>query len=173
VILVAAWIALRQVREARRLREETHRPFVVVDVEADDFVFMLTVSNIGTSLARDVELSFDPPLESSIEHIDFSEIKMLTEGIATFAPGRVLRTLLDSATSRDQAKYPDVHYVRVTYADETRRRRLTKPRSSTLGFSGTCPRSGARASTMCTVSWRRSDARSKAGRLHWVVACES
>ena len=56
--------AVKQVREAQRLRFETERlrrsqwrPFVVVDVEPG-WILYLTIENIGTTLARNVQFSF-------------------------------------------------------------------------------------------------------------------
>lgn len=51
VLAVAAVVAWRQVREARRLREQQIRPFVVVDFEVDRSLFFLAISNVGTTLA--------------------------------------------------------------------------------------------------------------------------
>lgn len=96
VVLIAAVIfALRQVREARVLREEQNRPFVVVDVQSDPgSLVYLEVVNMGTSLARDVRIEIDPPLESAID-IPVGKLKMLSEGIATLAPGKKYRSLFD------------------------------------------------------------------------------
>jgi hypothetical protein len=50
VLGIFAWI---QVLQARRLREEQARPFVIVDFEPG-FLVYLTVENIGRTMARDV-----------------------------------------------------------------------------------------------------------------------
>jgi hypothetical protein len=96
VLLVAAGVAWYQAKEARRLREDQSRPFVVIDV---DFVgtseLFLFVRNLGTSLARDVRIVIDPPLKSSIEDIEVAKFKMLSDGITTLAPGKELRTFFD------------------------------------------------------------------------------
>lgn len=49
VLIVAAFIAFRQVREARRLREAQAQPFVVVDFEADQQTqaIYIVISNAG------------------------------------------------------------------------------------------------------------------------------
>jgi integrase-like protein len=69
-------IAFGQVKEARRTREDEHRPFVVVDLETDDFIFMLAVTNLGTTLARDVSITITPALDSSVAGTDLSKIKL-------------------------------------------------------------------------------------------------
>ena len=66
VYIVLGGFAWRQVHEARRLREEQARPFVIVDFEPD-FLVYLTVENIGRTVARDVTIQFDKPLPSTLE----------------------------------------------------------------------------------------------------------
>src|SRR5215218_5772519 len=62
VLGIFAWI---QVLQARRLREEQARPFVIVDFEPG-FLVYLTVEDIGRTMARDVIIRFDKPLESTL-----------------------------------------------------------------------------------------------------------
>ncbi len=123
VLVVAALVAWYQVREARRLREQQIRPFVVVDfdVEGWNTNVYLEVSNLGSSLARDVRIEIDPPLESAID-IDVASLKMLNEGIATLAPGKIYRTFFDMGFRRDEAKLRMTYLATVTYTDETGKR---------------------------------------------------
>jgi len=120
VLIAAAAVAWRQVREARRLREQQIRPFVVVDFEVEGWNtnVYLEVGNLGASLARDVRIDIDPPLESAID-IDVGSLKMLNEGIATLAPGKVYRTFFDMGFRRDEAKLRMTYEATVTYTDET------------------------------------------------------
>jgi hypothetical protein len=58
VAVLAARAAFRQVREARTLREEQARPFVVVDFTLNpttNFFFDIVVKNIGATLASNVK----------------------------------------------------------------------------------------------------------------------
>lgn len=65
VLVIAAMVAWSQAREARLLREQQSRPFVVIDFSIERAVeTYLEVSNLGNSLARDVELEIAPPFES-------------------------------------------------------------------------------------------------------------
>lgn len=124
VLVVAAIFAWRQVKEARELREEQNRPFVVVDFDVEDgYMVYLEVVNMGTSLARDVRIEIDPPLESAID-IEVGKLKMLSEGIATLAPGKKLRTFFDMSFRRAEADrdYKMNHTARVRYSDEKRKR---------------------------------------------------
>jgi len=121
VLAVAAAVATRQVREARRLREAHTRPFVVVDFEIEGVLIFLTISNLGTTLARDVHLQIDPPLSSAIDN-PLIDMKVFREGIPTLAPGKVIRTLFDSGLQRRPAGLPDTYSVVARYTDQDRRR---------------------------------------------------
>jgi hypothetical protein len=125
VLLVAAAVAWYQAREAKRLREDRNRPFVFIDVE---FVgaseLYLFVRNLGTSLARGVKITIDPPLRSSIDDIDVSKFKMLADGITTLAPGKELRTFFDQGFRRHESGLPLVYAARITYSDDRGTRRF-------------------------------------------------
>lgn len=128
VLVVAAVVAWRQVREARELRLEQNRPFVVVDFDLDEskgYLIFFEVTNMGTSLARDVQIEIDPPLESAID-VAVDKLKMLNEGIATLPPGKKLRTFFDMSFRRneDRLDLPMNHKATVRYADEKRKRRF-------------------------------------------------
>ena len=71
VAVLAAVFAYVQVRQARRLRQEQARPFVVVDFESSPAwqnAIQLVIQNIGQTVATDVLVSFDPLLESTQKH---------------------------------------------------------------------------------------------------------
>lgn len=123
VVLVAAAIYARhQALEARQLREETNRPFVVVDVQSDPgSLVYLEVVNMGTSLAHDVRIEIDPPLESAID-IDVGKLKMLNEGIVTLAPRKKYRTFFDTGPRRNKSGLPMSYVATVTYTDEKGKR---------------------------------------------------
>jgi hypothetical protein len=130
VLLIAALVAGWQVLEARRLRLERNRPFVVVDFDIDmskGYLIFFEVANTGTSLARDVQIGVDPPLESAID-IDVGKLKMLNEGIATLPPGKKLRTFFDMSFRRneDRPDLPMTYTATVHYADEKRTREFTE-----------------------------------------------
>lgn len=54
ILVVAGGIALWQVTEARKLRLERSRPFVVLDLEIHQTIAEFIIKNIGTTLARNV-----------------------------------------------------------------------------------------------------------------------
>jgi hypothetical protein len=130
VLLIAALVAGWQVLEARRLRLERNRPFVVVDFDIDmskGYLIFFEVTNTGTSLARDVQIGVEPPLESAID-IDVGKLKMLNEGIATLPPGKKLRTFFDMSFRRneDRPDLPMTYTATVHYADEKQTREFTE-----------------------------------------------
>ena len=93
VYVVIGVLILGQVREARLLRQSELRPFVVVDFDSSPAhgAIMLTISNYGRTLARNVRFQFRPALSSSIEvnHPDrVSKVRLLTDGIRRWHPVR-------------------------------------------------------------------------------------
>lgn len=131
VLVLAAFVAWRQVAEARQLREEQARPFVVVDFEIDhDGLIYVVVSNLGRTMARDVRLTFNPEPSTSLDKEDdpddppFREAKMLKEGIPSLAPGKRIPAMFDYGMNRAKTKdrYPDVYEVTVEYEDSAGRR---------------------------------------------------
>ena len=130
---VAAFVAWRQVEEARRLREEQSRPFVVMDFDTEGALLFLTVSNIGTSLARDVRFEIEPRLSSAVINT-LDEMKMLRDGISTLAPGKTIRTLFDSAIQRNETQLPDTYRVVTRYSDQDGRRHFEEATDLDLGI---------------------------------------
>jgi hypothetical protein len=120
ILAAAAVFAWRQVGEARRLREEQIRPFVVIDFEIERFLVFLAVSNLGTTLARDVRFEITPPFQTAIEN-PLADMKMLRDGIPSLAPRKSIRTLFDSLVDRKPGELPDLYAVTVRYYDEAGR----------------------------------------------------
>lgn len=119
VALAAAIIAYRQVQEARRLREDQARPYIVIDVltaETSPIIIELSIRNIGTTAARDVRFEFTPPIASTL-YADLMEWAIFKEGVGTMPPGREIRALFDSGPDRLEADLPKRYDVMVTYTD--------------------------------------------------------
>lgn len=122
VLVAAALVGWNQVREARRLREQQSRPFVVIDFDIERGVeTYLEVANLGNSLARNVTFEIIPPLKSSID-VQVEKFKMLNEGIATLAPGKRYRTFFDTGFQRIGSDLPLTYEVIVRYRDQDARR---------------------------------------------------
>lgn len=118
VLLMAAGVAGWQVVEARKLRLQQNRPFVVIDFEVEaGYLIYLEITNLGTSLARDVRIEIDPPLKTTTE-IHLEDMKMLNEGVPTLAPGKKLKTLYDLFNRRNDDSLPSTHTAMLHYTDE-------------------------------------------------------
>jgi hypothetical protein len=127
------------VREARRLREAQAQPFVVVDFEADQQTqaVYIVISNVGSTMARDVHMTFDPPLTSSLDSnpnvVPPRELKPLSEGIASLPPGKQIRVMFDMFTQRAADAYPDVYDVHVRFRAPALKRRMSDDTMLDLG----------------------------------------
>lgn len=80
-------------------------------------LFNLVIENSGATVARDVRLSFTPPLESSNEHVDLESTVLLTEGIPMLPPGRQVRAFFDAAHDRKGRGLPMHYDVEVALKD--------------------------------------------------------
>lgn len=104
--LLALIFAGLQVREANKTRKAQAQPFVVVSLEpsrTSSFIIELVIENIGSTLARDVKFSFDPPLKSALYDDALEGSFLLREGIPTMPPGMRLARIFDSAIERREA----------------------------------------------------------------------
>jgi hypothetical protein len=139
LLIVAASIAFWQVNEARRLREAQAQPYVVVSLESDPdhpWAISIVVKNIGTTVARNIHLDFDPPLASTLDKdsdrrmIDWIAIR---DGIPTLVPGQSMGMLFDSLLSRyadiDSNEFPRKTSVTVSYTGDITKRERNQPYS--------------------------------------------
>lgn len=128
VLAAAAIVAWFQVREARRLREASLRPFVIVDFETEQQAIYLVVSNIGATMARDVQISFDHPLEVAIGQQKDGPPTIrrfedqLAAGIPSLAPTKRLATLFDVANHRTEGAYRDTYIASIQYRGDITRK---------------------------------------------------
>lgn len=116
VAVVAATVALGQLREAQKTRKEQTQPNVVVFAENDPvhWTFQdLVVKNFGLTPAHDIHLSFDPELVVA-PHSDISTGERVTHlsypnAIPFLAPGQEWRTAWDSGVARAEhhRRHPD------------------------------------------------------------------
>jgi hypothetical protein len=121
VLVVAALIAWRQVNDARRVREERARPFVVMDIEVFQTISEFKITNLGPTIARNVRFSFNPPLQSSRDGNDgvtpIAETNLFKIGIPSLAPGKEIVALFDQLPERLSRGLPDDYEVTVSYDD--------------------------------------------------------
>lgn len=108
VALAAAGYAFSQVQEARQLRLDQARPFVVVDFEPSPVghPFMdLVIQNIGTTLAQDVRITFDPPLKTTFDKDSgpippLAGASLFAHPIPSIPPGKRYAVLFDHMPDR-------------------------------------------------------------------------
>jgi hypothetical protein len=128
VAVVAAGFAWAQVRHARKLREEQAKPYVVVGFEPSPVwanAINLYVENIGSTVASDVQIRFDRPLESKVRTEDINDSKLFREGISTMPPGMRLETLFDLTHERYDTDLPMAYQATVSYLGLGSRREET------------------------------------------------
>ncbi len=147
IYVVIGLFAWRQVREARKLRVEQARPFVIVDFEPG-FLVYLTVENLGRTMARDVSIRFDKPLESTLTgrlpgRRELDESPLFREPIPALPPGKKIRVLFDQINDRLKAGLPLTYDVELRYRGPTGRKEWTEPYRLDLGmYLGSEPAKG-------------------------------
>jgi hypothetical protein len=92
------------------------RPEVIVDVVFDDGLFFLSVANIGDRPALDVQTTFNRKLVGLGGKRDVAALPLFRR-IAYLAPGKEIRTLLDSAPSWFARTRSTALTARVAYTD--------------------------------------------------------
>lgn len=123
VLIVASVIAWRQYREAVRFREENQtRPFVVIEfrTEASSLIF-IRVSNLGSTMAREVRFVIDPPLRAKRggNELQTLDLNIFKSGIESLAPGRTIEFFFDSWIGR--VEKDDYHRVTISYKGPEKR----------------------------------------------------
>jgi hypothetical protein len=99
-------------------RDQEYAPYVVVyfDAQTDSPIFDLVVKNTGKSIADNVRISFDPPLQTSLKNFDISKLSFIHQPIPTMPPGFELRTSFDRLENRlNSDTLPKTYKVRVSY----------------------------------------------------------
>jgi hypothetical protein len=92
------------------------RPEVIVDVVFEDGLFFLSVANIGDRPALDVQTTFNRKLVGLGGTRDVAALPLFRR-IAYLAPGKEIRTLLDSAPSWFARTRSTTLTARVAYTD--------------------------------------------------------
>jgi hypothetical protein len=130
VLLGAALAALRQVGEARKLREARIRPFVSVHFELQRTIVNMVIRNTGATLARDLTFEFDPPLRSSRDSIGgrtpLAEAPIFKTGIPSLTPGHSIVFVFDSSIEMVQLGLPLTYRLTLSYTGEPLNKRYTE-----------------------------------------------
>ncbi|MEU3880597.1 hypothetical protein [Streptomyces californicus] len=104
--VISAWQAhiarssgQRQLELAELIHREQNEPYVIVDIESYEPghpMMVLVIENIGTTVARNVQISSDRPLESAFGAGEDLR-RVLSHPIPMMPPGRRLKYVFDDA----------------------------------------------------------------------------
>jgi hypothetical protein len=126
LLALAGWLGWLQLREQVR-------PFVVVDLdERYPPLLQLRITNVGATMARNVQFRFDPAIRSTFDTETGSEGKvpigaldMFRQGIGSFPPGREFLVFFDDVRARLEKGYEHRYEVTVTYEGRPLNRSFT------------------------------------------------
>jgi hypothetical protein len=120
VLALTALVALRQVKEAQRLREEQARPFVIIDFDVWSTIIELVIKNIGSTLANDIKFEVDPPFITTDDDLQgrgsLTELNLFKNGIPSLPPEKEITTYFDQFPARLEAGLPLTYDVCVSYS---------------------------------------------------------
>ncbi|WP_380659834.1 hypothetical protein [Sinosporangium siamense] len=116
-----AEIASRQLALSEQVHREQQEPYVMVDIQLNRHVkqvFDLVIENVGPSVARNVKIAFDPPLErvrdlDEVQADPIADIYIFTDGIPQIPPRHRLEFFLDVTHERLNSSLPKVYTVTV------------------------------------------------------------
>lgn len=138
VLLLAGGIAWWQASEARKLRLERSRPFVILDLEVHQTIAEFRITNIGATLARNIRFEFDPPLKSTRDDhpgsTSLADLNLFAKGIPSLPPGKEIVLIFDQLPTRmeEGRDLPDDYEVTISYEDTLGRKHSE---TMTVGYS--------------------------------------
>lgn len=104
--------------------EEPARPEVILDVVFEDGLLFLALRNLGARPALAVSTEFGRPLQGLGGTKDVASLPLFRR-LEFLAPGREVRTLLDTTTSWFRRRQPTKLTARIAYRDERGERYAT------------------------------------------------
>lgn len=93
-------------------------PYIVVyfDAQTDSPIFDLVVKNSGKTIANQVKVVFEPPLQTSLKNYDLEGLTLIHQPIPAIPPGFELRTSIDRLETRlESDALPKIYKVTVTF----------------------------------------------------------
>jgi hypothetical protein len=108
----------RSVAEMVEDRDQQIAPYVVVffDHQTDSPIYDLVIKNTGRTAARDVEIAFDPPLQTSLKNYDIEQLAFIHQVIPTLPPEYEIRASVDVINNALKSEtLPKQYHVRVKY----------------------------------------------------------
>lgn len=121
VAVVAALFGYSQLRDARAVRRDQARPYVIVDFGFRGSLILIEVKNIGATPAWNVQIDVDPPFASS-QHGRAEKLMgapTFAEGTSMLAPGRTMQFFLDTSINLFRDKDLPRRYSLTTGYDDT------------------------------------------------------
>ncbi|APE26763.1 hypothetical protein vnz_37255 (plasmid) [Streptomyces venezuelae] len=111
-------IAERQLELAEKIHREQNEPYVIVDIQPGapgSMLLHLVVENIGSTVARNVRISADPPIETSFGEQATADLQaVLARVYPMIPPGRRLEFIFDGP-SRFNGALPMAYTFTVHY----------------------------------------------------------
>ncbi|HEY4268745.1 MAG TPA: hypothetical protein VGM94_11190 [Galbitalea sp.] len=121
VAVAAAIVALVQVVEARKTRDEQTRPYVVAYLVKDRFILDLVIKNFGTTPARNVRVTSNKEMHRVTPQNAMVDKIELFDSMPVLVPGQEWKTFFDSGRDLAQAKAAgnphDVYTLTITCDD--------------------------------------------------------
>lgn len=106
-----------QLDVARQVHREQNEPYVIVDIQPYDpgsYLLVLVVENVGPTMARNVQITASPDLESSHGHEITQALRsVVARTIPMIPPGRKLQYFFDTG-ARFESELPMVFDFTVT-----------------------------------------------------------
>ncbi len=94
------------------------RPDVIVDFVFEDGMLFVAVQNIGAEPAQRVHTTFEPAFKGLGGTASISELPLFAN-IEFLAPGRAIRTLLDSSAAYFARREPEQITATISYCDRS------------------------------------------------------
>lgn len=108
-----AAVARQQLEQAEKVHREQNEPYVIVDIQPDapgSSLLVVTVENIGPTMARDVKITTDSPLVSSTgDNLTERLQRGLSRTIPMLPPGRRLKYAFDISSRRFASDLPTAY----------------------------------------------------------------
>jgi hypothetical protein len=119
VYVAIAAFARSQLREARALRVQQHRPYVIADVIGRSTLIYLCFRNIGATQALGLQIGLDEQLVSSRDGdpLEWQQSPVFTSGMPSMAPKGQIRFFFDTFPSRKERGLPMTIAGRMRYRD--------------------------------------------------------
>ncbi len=110
----SAEIAEKTLQELRDTRDAEIAPYVIayMDVPDSDRQLYLIIKNIGKSMATNIKITFDPPLQTP--YPDMLARVLPKDGIPSMPPNYEIRTVVDSF-HKYKISGPMIYNVELTY----------------------------------------------------------